>query len=278
VLLFLLVWLTIWTVGGVAAIKELLRSLAGEDRISIESLRVELRRRAGPFHRTQTFERSNIRRVRIRRHDKALVMDTQGGTAMLTTYGTADERRAVAEWLQSRLLLPEGGTRFDVAGPPPAWQTAVEGGTTRMTKDDPRARAIAAAILWFIVLLLALIVIGADGSTAGRIAAAGVTMVVAAFATWLTLARRVWLVRQGALTEETRFLTWERAREFKSARLEVVTTTDSDNDSHHSLYVIGSHDRRKIASELHDATDIVDLGHWLATRTGFPITMPHHLR
>jgi hypothetical protein len=45
VLLFLLVWLTLWTVGGLAAFNELLRSLAGEDHISVQPAGVELRQR-----------------------------------------------------------------------------------------------------------------------------------------------------------------------------------------------------------------------------------------
>jgi small-conductance mechanosensitive channel len=278
VLLFLLVWLTMWTVGGVAAIKELLRSLAGEDRVTIESLRLELQRRAGPFHRTHRFERSDIRRVRIRRHDAAVVIDTNAGTQTITTYGTADERRAVADWLRSRLLLPEAGTRFNAAAPPPGWRMSTDRGVTQLSKDDPRARAIAAGILWFIVLLLTLVVAGAEGGSSGRLVAAAITALVAGLAIWLTLSRRVWRVRHGDLTEHRRFLTWERHREFKSARLEVVTTTDSDSDEHHALYVIASNDRRKIASELHDATEVVEMGQWLAARTGFPLTLPHKLR
>jgi hypothetical protein len=76
VFLFLVVWLALWTFGGLAAINEVLRSLAGEDRISAEPAGIELVRRAGPFRRVRTVDRAQIRRVRIRRHDKALVMDT----------------------------------------------------------------------------------------------------------------------------------------------------------------------------------------------------------
>jgi hypothetical protein len=73
--LFLVVWLTLWTFGGLAAITELLRNLAGEDRVSVQPAGVELVCRAGPFRRVRTFDRSRIRRVRIRRHDKAVVME-----------------------------------------------------------------------------------------------------------------------------------------------------------------------------------------------------------
>jgi hypothetical protein len=136
VLLFLLVWLTLWTFGGLAAINELLRSLAGEDRISVQPAGVELVRLAGPLRRVQTLDRSLIRRVRMRRHDKAVVMDTASGTELITTYGTADERRTMTEWLRRQLSLPDDGTRVDTAVAPPGWTMTVETGATRLSRSN----------------------------------------------------------------------------------------------------------------------------------------------
>lgn len=278
VLLFLIVWLTLWTFGGFAAIRELLRSLAGEDRISVESMAVEVQHRAGPFRRTRNVERSHVRGVRLRRHDKAVMLDTASGSEVVTTFGSIDERKSLAEWLRSRLLLQPAATRIDPSAAPPGWRMTVEGGTTQLTQDDPRARAIGAGILWFIVAMLTLMVIGAEGTAAGRAVAAVITLLMAAAATWFTFSRRAWLVRQAGLTAHTRFLAWERTREFKSARLEVAVSTDSDNDEHYRLDVTDSQGTRKIASRLHDEGEIVSLGEWLALRTGFPLTLPHKLR
>jgi hypothetical protein len=277
VLLFLLAWVTLWTVGGVAAITHLLRSLAGEDRVEVQSGGLDVRRRAGPFGRTRRFERAQIRRVRVRRHDKAVVLDTLSGSEVITEYGTPDERRAMADWLRGRLLLPETvAASADPSTPPPGWQLRVENGTTRLTQDDPRARAIAASIMWVIVLLLAAILYGAEERTAAGVVIAGVLCALAAAgAIWMSFSRRAWLLRHGELTRHTRFLNWERAREFKSARLEVTVSRDSDNDSHYRLEVIDAQGTRRIASEIHDETAIVVLGQWLAARTGFPLKLPH---
>lgn len=136
VFLFLLVWLVLWTFGGLAAINALLRSLAGEDRISVQPAGVELVRRAGPLRRVQTLDRSLIRRVRMRRHDKAVVMDTASGTELITTYGTADERRTMTEWLRRQLSLPDDGTRVDTAVAPPGWTMTVETGATRLSRSN----------------------------------------------------------------------------------------------------------------------------------------------
>ena len=71
---FLIVWLTFWTIGGLAALTHMLRSLAGEDVIALAGSGVDLMRRAGPFRKRYAFERADIRRVRIRPKDSAVVM------------------------------------------------------------------------------------------------------------------------------------------------------------------------------------------------------------
>ena len=96
VFLFLTIWLTLWTIGGIAAVTELLRSLAGEDLVSVESPGVVLARRAGPFRRVRTFERSQIRRIRLRHHDKAVVLDTASITT-ITTHSTPSTPTARAK-------------------------------------------------------------------------------------------------------------------------------------------------------------------------------------
>ena len=49
VILFLLLWLTLWTIGGIAAATTLLRSLAGEDSITLQGSRLELFVERDPF-------------------------------------------------------------------------------------------------------------------------------------------------------------------------------------------------------------------------------------
>jgi len=279
VFLFLLIWLALWTVGGVAAITELLRSLAGEDLVLVQSSGVELARRAGPFRRVRMFERARIRRVRLRRHDKAVVMDTPSGTELVTKFGTADDRRAVVEWLRSRLSLPEHDTRVDPTAPPPGWTMTTEGGTTHLTRTDPQTRRTGSLIMWAIVAFMGLIWYGASATvSAGSAIAMVLTLVVTFGAAWVTWSRREWRVRSGELTAHTTFLTWQRERSFQSARLEVALWTDSDSDNRYTLDVIDSQGKRTIASEINDEAGTVDLGRWLSARTGFPLTLPRQLQ
>lgn len=280
VFLFLLVWLTLWTFGGLAAFNELLRSLAGEDHISVQPAGVELVRRAGPLRRTRTFDRSLIRRVRMRRHDKAVVMDTPAGTELITSYGTDDERRTMTEWLRRQLSLPDDGSRVDTAVAPPGWTMTIESGATRLSRSSQQARRVGAMMAWAIVAVMGLIWYGStqSGSAFGSVVALGLTVLLASAAAWVTWSRREWLVRHGQLTSHRRFVTWDWERTFTGARLELEESTDSDNDTRYELKVIDEQGKRTIASDVNDEADIVDLARWLSARTGFHVTLPHGMR
>lgn len=278
VFLFLLIWLALWTFGGIAAITELLRSLAGEDLVSVQSSGIDVARRAGPFRRVRTFERSHIRRVRLRHHDKAVVIDTLKGTELVTKYGTPDERQVMVEWLRSRLLLPDRD-RVDPNAAPPRWTMTVEGGAVHLSRTDPQTRRTASLIMWAVVAFMGLIWFGASARPSpGSVMAAALTVLVTLGAAWATWSRREWRVRHGELTAHTAFLAWQRERSFRSARLEVALSTDSDNDDHYRLNVIDAQGKRQIASEMNDEVDIVDLARWLSARTGFPLTLPRQLQ
>ena len=273
--LFLVIWLALWTFGGFAAIRELLRNLAGEDQISVQAAGVELIRRAGPFRRVRMFDRPGIRRVRMRHHDKAVVIDTASGTELITQYGTADERQAMTEWLRRQLSLPDEGS-VDTVAAPPGWMMTIEGGATRLNRMDPQTQRTAGIILWLITALLGLMWYGSmkTDSASGSAIAIALTLLMASWSAWVTWSRREWLVRHGQLTSHTRFATWEWERSFKSARLEVVHSTDSDNDDRYKLNVIDEQGKKTVESAIKDEADIVDLGRWLSARTGFRLTLP----
>jgi hypothetical protein len=225
------------------------------------------------------FERSNIRRVRLRHHDKAVVIDMASGAEVVTKYGTAEDRRALVEWLRSRLSLPEREPVVDPSAAPPRWTMTVEGGAVHLTRTDPQTRRTASLIMWAIVAFMGLIWFGASATlSAGSLIAAALSLLLTFGAAWVTWSRREWRVRHGELTAHTEFLTWTRERTFRSARLEVEVSTDSDNDDHYTLNVIDGDGKRRIATEINDEFDIVDLGRWLSARTGFPLTLPRRLQ
>src|SRR5262245_55873994 len=116
ILLFLAVWLFFWTIGGFAALIHLVRSLWGEDVVAITPDGLELVRRGGPFRRRYPYDRAAIRRIRVRPHDKAVMIDAERGTRMLTNFGSPAERQELAAWLIRSLALPEGAAAAEVEG------------------------------------------------------------------------------------------------------------------------------------------------------------------
>jgi hypothetical protein len=140
VVLFLLVWVTFWTIGGYAAMTHFLRSLAGKDRLRLLPTGLELTRGAGPFRRTRVIDRGDIHRLRVRHHDKSLVADTGSGTVVLTELGTMPERETICQWLRGGLRLPSDRTvPIDTSKAPPGWQIETgEDGGTRLRRKSAR--------------------------------------------------------------------------------------------------------------------------------------------
>jgi hypothetical protein len=280
VILFLGLWLTFWTVGGIAAWTHFIRSLWGEDTIALTPEGVEIVRRGGPFRRRYRYDRAAIRRIRLRPSDKGLVMDAEKGTQPLTTFGTPEERQEAADWLIRSLSLPDEAALAALATPPAGWETFEDADGTRLRKVRPRGRAIRSAIMWTITALLASAWLRfRAGDAAADFPALALTLLFAVLAMLSTFGRRDWIVRRGEVVFRRRFLIWKSERAFRHARLHVTSETDSDNDSVYTLVIADADGRTTtMHSQLHDAAEVVDFGHWLAARSGFPFTLPSDIR
>ena len=118
-----------------------------------------------------------------------------------------------------------------------------------------------------------------DAETSDRnIPALVLTLLLATGAAMSTWGRRELLVRHGELMFRRSFAMWTSERAFRGARLELTHWTDSDNDSHYKLIVTDASGRRTVHSQMYDSGEVVDLAHWLAGRTGFPLTSAETLR
>jgi hypothetical protein len=271
IILFLLLWLTFWTIGGIVALTHVARSLAGEDVIGLNDSGFEIVRRAGPLRRRFSFERSSIRRLRIRPHDKAVVADTVKGVRVVTTFGAPAEREALTDWLTRHLGLPDADAA--TATPPATWDVRTEGEVSYLRKVRPGARATRSAISWLLAVVTAsawYASLDAEGP-AGSLPALVLTLLLAVGAAMSTFGRREWIVRPGELTFHQGFALWTAKRTFRSARLEVAHETDSDNDHHYKLVVFDADGRKTIHSQFHDSGEVDDLARWLAARTGFSL-------
>ena len=277
VLLFLLFWLTFWTIGGIAALTHLMRSLLGEDVIGLTDSGFELVHRAGPFRRRYAFDRTAIRRLRMRSHDKAVVADTAKGTRVITTFGLPAERDDIADWLSRHLGL--SGADAEAGTPPATWEVRTEGEVAYVRRVRAGARFTRSLIAWLLTAGVASAwYVSLDSETSGRnIPALVLALLFAAGAAMSTWGRRELLVRHGELMFRRSFAMWTTERAFRGARLELKQETDSDNDSHYKLIVIDDAGRRTVHSQLHDSGEVIDLALWLAGRTGFGLTSAERL-
>jgi hypothetical protein len=119
-LLFILGWLTMWTVGGIAAGTHFLRIVAGRDVISVSPDGLEIERRDGPFRRRRTIKHGDLRGLRINLQGNAVVVDTAAGrsTSRISARATNAPRFStlrsrgsccrtrLAEWLSARTHFP----------------------------------------------------------------------------------------------------------------------------------------------------------------------------
>jgi hypothetical protein len=278
-LLFILFWLVLWTVGGVAALTHFLRSMAGRDVIAVSPGGLELEWRAGPFYRRRTIRPGDIRRVRLRLDGGMLVLDTVSGTVDVTKFGTRSDRLALLGWLRQRLVLPDEAQakRFESETTPPGWEVDTHGTETRLMRPSRRTRAIQAGVLWTLAGLMAtgfLPAFFAGTLTRAQLAAAVAALLFALWATWTTWGRSEWLVRNGRLTWRRRLWSWQREQPFDNAAIELLRQVDDDGADRFTLRVRSATAHRKISSALHDHAELTSLAEWLSARTHFPIEWP----
>ena len=269
--LALVLWLTLWTVGGAAAGWYLLRRMAGRDRIAVVAGGVRLTRQAGPLRRTYRFERVSLRRIRIRHGDRALVADTPAGTCLITDLGTAAERESLCSRLRDRLKIDATQLAANLSIAPPGWRLARDAtGAFRLSQPSTVRRA-ASGILWGITAVAASMWVD-DSSDRFRHASA--TTLVALFglaSTWMTWAREEWVVRSGRISHWLRFGPMGRERRFENGSLEVTSQTDSEGDFFHRLVVRDSVKHRTFASSVEEDVQLRDCARWLAAASGFAI-------
>ena len=272
VLVFLLLWVTFWTFGGLTAIVHFLRSLAGADHVRMLADGFELTQRAGPFRRVRTLQRAELRRIRVRGHDKALVADTVAATRLISDLGTVAEREELCASLRDHLGIAPS---VDAAAAPPGWEIARDdSGGLRMMRPQ-RGRRMSALIMWAIAAIVAVAWISTERSAAsgaGSIGALAVMAVLMLGAAWLTWAREEWIVGPGRLVYQLRFGPWLKERRFERARLDIIYTTDSDGDALYRLVVRDGARKRTIESAAHDDVAVADCARWLQAVTGFELT------
>lgn len=289
--LFLLVWLTLWTVGGIAAASELLRLLWGEDRVEVASGRLTVRWFRGPVRTGRTFERHAIRRVLLTGRDDRLAIETERGRVELSGLGTRAERIEAASALRAELRVSE------VAGPaalPREWEEIVtpEGQRALVANLATRRRQAQVAGGFSLALASLAFVLGREALRRWDLwIPTGILLAfalgAAAGARWLAVVRWEWHLGSGRLTLRKRAGA-NLTEVFVAERLALEVTSDSDGDPWYELSALSNapprapapvawrttsrpKNSRSIARVMNDATSVRELAAWLARATDLPL-------
>jgi len=270
---FGLLWLSFWTLGGVAAATRVLQMLWGVDRIEWDGAGVRRISRFGPFRRTREFTREEIRAVRFRRGGVALEMPK--GAVTLTCLGSRQDHAELRAEIEQALGLAE--RRAAQPELPQGWESEVDPeGIPVLTRSRTLRRRQAMFVSFLFLVLgtvVGLLIGGArSGSNAPPWVAPAVLGLIAtavgAGAAWLWLGGEALRLRPSHVQVVRWFGSRRWIREYAAAFIRLEHSTDSDGDDWYKLVLRGSAGAKTVASALHDPFELELLGRWIAARLG----------
>ncbi len=286
--LFVLVWLVFWTIGGVAALRELLLLTAGRDRIVAAPDALVVERRRGPFGSTTRIPRDRVRGLRCERRSGTLVAEAGRGVTLLSRLGTREQRVAARDELCRELGLQEVAPAAE-SGLPDGWEEIITPEGERVLVSSPRARRQQAAVTALIAVAVAGVALSVTGRALTELAfwplalmASAAVVGLAWLGLWLARGRVEWRVGSGRITQRRRYGANVRD-EFEGHRLELDSHRDSDGDEWFNLDLVSADEpapalgrrvsrrtRRRVASSMRDDAMPRRLGTWLAARADIP--------
>jgi hypothetical protein len=272
---FIVLWLALWTFGGMAALQQVFALLFGCERVRWGGDALEIERSALWFvsvTRLPALEITGFRPVR-----GSLVADRRKRATKVTSSGSSDDRQQLAGLLEA--WRASFGPRTPLAAdesPVPAY-VAFHDKTGAIALRVPGTRHPVGAML----------ALAGAGFWAGAVAMftqkTGVALVVdtvlftlvgfacLAGSVWLLEARASWHMGAKRLERRRSFLGRTWSAEFVPLELELSSTRDSDGDLRWQLVASGKGRRQVIASAITDPSVPRALGTWVSERTGAPL-------
>jgi hypothetical protein len=288
---FLILWLLLWTVGGIAAMAELLRLTWAEDRLAVRGGSLIVQRRRGPFRTVREIGRDTIRHIALAPRNDRLVVETDRSTVEVSTLGTRDERAQAIAVLRAGLGLSEATAARDAALPE-GWQEIITLEGERALVPDLATRRTQARVASVVTLgaaavtfLIGRAALGEPSLFALAFIALAATIALGWGAVWLARGRNEWRIGSGRLTLRRRYGA-EARQVFEARRLEITVSSDSDGDDWFELAASSEiatelpapqrtagrpKHRRTITRAMSDASTPRRLGAWLARATGMTL-------
>jgi hypothetical protein len=238
---FLLVWLALWTLGGIAAIGQFLRLTWSEDRVSAEGGILTLVSRLGPFGSRKEFPRDSIQRITLTSRYGALALETAKGMVELSRLGTLEEREAGAKALRSELGISEQAPESEGDALPPGWEDFVTPEGDRAVAPAASTRRVQAKVAGTMAVGLGALALAVFQEATRRTAVLpfAILILLGALAlgwgtVWLARGRMEWRIDSGWVTLRRRF--GSSAKDvFEGRRLDLTFWNDSDGDDRFAL-------------------------------------------
>jgi hypothetical protein len=285
---FFLFWLTLWTFGGIAAGRELLRLLFGRDRFRVNCEGLEVEQSFGLFRLVKRFPREQIRRFFRTTPFAPLSVETTGGTTtVLTRLGTAVERAELEEAVNAEFHVePQPAS---IGALPKGWCEALSRERDSVLIKDPATRSKQARTAWIICACLSLIplyLLMADRNRLDLLGALIFSIAITGAAgwgsIWLSFGRREWRLQKGRLVLQRRF-GQNRTEQFEAVSLELIEDSSGEDGPSYLLMAVaadapprtrshraGRH-RRVIYTKSEDPTEPRNFGVWLSERCQIPL-------
>ena len=284
--LFLLFWLSLWTLGGVMAGRELLRMLFGRDRIRLGYEALEIEHSYGLFRSREALPRVELRRFYQKRGSAALCVETRRGMKELTRLGTLAERAELEQTLNAE--IHSAGQPAPAGAIPAGWCELSSLERDRVLVKDPASRRKLAWTSWIVCASLSLIALYLLSATRGRSDQWAALLLFVALAAaagwgavWLSFGRNEWRLEKGRLLLQRRF-GQNRTMRFEAASLELIEDNSGDDGPSYLLIAVaagapartpnhnaGKH-RRTIHRHCDDPTEPRNFGLWLHQRCQLP--------
>jgi hypothetical protein len=296
---FLVVWLSLWTLGGVMAMEEWLRLVWARHRLRVSPDGLELTRQLGPWITTRRLLRGDIRRIYVTPYRAVLTAETASGVVELTDLGRPEELQAAEGFLRAALQLRDEDTLAIPSVPPAGWQEIVIPRDQRALVQDLKTRHTQALLLSgvaAVVSLVAWLVLREALRDPDLLAVAAMLCVAAAWlvwkAIWLHRGRKEWRLEPGRLVLQRRFGNRVTAVLGEATALELTERADTDGDRWYQLEAVGQQSAAKrrrgrsaggsdparkearfvLAKTFNDPTEPRHLGRWLSQRIGISFT------
>jgi hypothetical protein len=281
--LFLLLWLSFWTVGGIAAGQAFLANVWGSDRLVAGPGQLEIERRYGPFVSRKVIPVADILGIDVGVKNGPLRIETPRGMVDVTSVGTRDERAAAAKRLEAHYRPRRPETPLL----PPEWQEirSDDGAPALVPNLGTRRNQVT-------VMLIVTALVGAVATAVVNEAlqqprlivmaliVVGIALALGAGAAWLAWTRTEWRLSRGSLTQR-RHAFGDTRDLFTARALQLSTYNDSDGDDWYYLDAVATpgqpahglidRSRRRLAKSLRDPWLPRRLGEFIAARTGVPL-------